>query len=338
MKRFSCVILLMLLSSTAHAREYSFSIGGHRIHIEAARHCRSLSCVSWSEFGIRRSQDDEAVTPALAKPVAVAPACAPAPAAAPAVAAPSAAPAPVPPPPISAPPLAPVRAQIVPAPVTPAPAPLVQPAPVPAPVKPPPVVLAQAPTTTIELAAANAQPAPKVEAAVGKPKEKATVEATVTDKPVETPDWAADWTPPATDTPASAKVAEKPTKVVTHDDDTPVGDWQTEGKTNLVRIESCGAALCGFVLDAATHTKGESVLINMKPKNDTEWTGNVYSRASGNSYYGTMTLKDGKTLRVEACALGAFFCSGNNWTRIEQKPASADDLISSHETAARVRS
>ena len=124
------------------------------------------------------------------------------------------------------------------------------------------------------------------------------------------------------------------------DSDTPVGDWQTDAKTNLVRIETCGAALCGFVLDTATRTRGESVLINMKPKkdSDTEWTGNVYSRTSGNSYYGTMTLKDGKTLRVEACALGSFFCSGNNWTRIDQKPASAEDLISSHETAARVRS
>jgi hypothetical protein len=51
-----------------------------------------------------------------------------------------------------------------------------------------------------------------------------------------------------------------------------------------------------------------------------------------------MTLKDGNTLRVEACALGSFFCSGNNWTRMEQKPASTDDLISSHQTAARLRS
>jgi hypothetical protein len=51
-----------------------------------------------------------------------------------------------------------------------------------------------------------------------------------------------------------------------------------------------------------------------------------------------MTLEDGKTLRVEACALGSFFCSGNNWTRIEQRPAIADDLIKSKETAARLRS
>jgi hypothetical protein len=151
--------------------------------------------------------------------------------------------------------------------------------------------------------------------------------------------------PPAPPPPPPAKVEQPkqpqlPARIeeAESDPDSPVGDWQTDGKASLVRIESCGAALCGSVLDAATRTKGETVLINMKPKNDTEWTGNVYSRASGNTYYGGMTLKDGKTLRVEACALGSFFCSGNNWSRIEQKPASADDLISSHESAPRVRS
>ncbi len=35
MKRISVAILLMLLSSTAHASGYSFSIGGHFIHVEA---------------------------------------------------------------------------------------------------------------------------------------------------------------------------------------------------------------------------------------------------------------------------------------------------------------
>jgi uncharacterized protein (DUF2147 family) len=324
MKRFSYAVLLMLLSSTAHAREYSFSIGGHRIHIEAARHCRSLSCVSWSEFGTGRSHrdDDEAVTPAPAKPVAVAPACAPAPAAA----TPSSAPAPVPPPPISAPPPAPVRAQIVPAPVTPAPAPVVQPAPVPAPVKPPPVVQAQAPSS-IELAAANAQPAPKPDTIVGKPKEKAAVEATMTDKPVETPDWAKDWTPPAKDTTAPAKAAEKPTKAVAHPDDTPVGDWQTEGKKGLVRIEKCGASLCGYLLNEATNATGETVLSNMKPKNDTQWSGDIYSRASGNTYYARMTFTQPDTLRVEACAIGRFFCSGNDWTRVVR----SDEVVTSRD-------
>ena len=54
----------------------------------------------------------------------------------------------------------------------------------------------------------------------------------------------------------------------------------------------------------------------MKPKSDTQWTGNVYSHDSGDIYYGTMEMKGPNTLRVEACALGRFYCSGNNWSRI----------------------
>jgi uncharacterized protein (DUF2147 family) len=100
--------------------------------------------------------------------------------------------------------------------------------------------------------------------------------------------------------------------------DTPLGDWQTEGKNGLVRIEACGASLCGYVLNASTREKGETILVNMKPKSDTTWSGNIFSRSSGNGYYGTITLKEPNTLRVEACAVGRFFCSGNNWTRLDQ--------------------
>jgi hypothetical protein len=335
MKRFSVAILLTLLGSTAHASGYSFSIGGRFIHIEAGRHCRSLSCASWSEGGSRRSHrdDDEAAAPAPAKPVATAPACAPvaapaaaAPVAPPAAAAPSIAPAPVAPPPMPAPAPAPapVRAQVAPAPV-------VQPAPVQAPAKPTRVVQAPLPST-IELAAANAQPAPKVETAVGKAKEKATAEATVADKPVETPDWVKDWTPPAKDKPA--KTAEKPAKVVAHEDDSPVGDWQTEGKKGLVRIEKCGAALCGYLLNATTNTTGETVLSNMKAKTDAQWAGDIYSRASGNTYYARMTFKQPDTLRVEACAIGRFFCSGNDWTRVPR----SDEVVTSRDLPAAPKS
>jgi uncharacterized protein (DUF2147 family) len=325
MKRIPVALLLMLLGTTAHARGYSFSIGGHNIHIDAGRHCRSLSCVSWSEGSSRRSHrdDGEVVTPIPAKPVAVAPACPPV--AAPTVAAPVAPPAPVP---------APVKAQVAPIPV--APAPLVQPAPIQAPVKPAPVVRAQAPST-LELAAANAQPAPKVETAVGKPKEKATVEATVADKPLETPDWAKDWSPKNTAAPAKTadETAEKPIKaVVAREDDSPVGDWQTEGKKGLVRIEKCGAALCGYILNDTTNTTAETVLSNMKLKTGTQWAGDIYSRASGNIYYSKMTFKQPDTLRVEACAIGRFFCSGNDWTRLPR----SDEVVTSRHLAAAPKS
>ena len=296
MKRFVWLVGLMALGSPACARDYSFVFRGHDIHIEAARHCRSLSCVSvlvGDRHNRRDRDDDEVATVRDPAPASVAP---PAPA--------QAQPLPAP---VQTAPVAP-RAPIAPAVVT------VQPAtqPVRAQPAPPP---------------AQVQPAPMPAPALASAPPAVTVQA----PPAPLPPLPAKVEQPKPQPPARVEEAES-------DSDTPVGDWQTEAKTNLVRIETCGAALCGFVLDAATHTKGETVLINMKPKNDTEWTGNVYSRASGNSYYGTMTLKDGKTLRVEACAVGSFFCSGNNWTRIEQKPASADDLISSRETAARVRS
>jgi uncharacterized protein (DUF2147 family) len=327
MKRISVALLLMLLSSTAHARGYSFAIGGHHIYIDAGRHCRSLSCVSWSDSRTRHSyrDGDEAAGPAPAKPVAVAPACPPvaAPAAAvpvaPETAAPRAPPAPVAPP-MPAPLPAPVRAQVAPQPV--APAPLLQPAPVQVAARPAPMAQAQAPSA-IELAAANAQTAPRAEVVVGKPKEKATVEATVADKPVEPPDWAKDWSPK--DTPAP-----KPTQVVAHEDDSPLGDWQTEGKKGLVRIEKCGAALCGYLLNETANTMGETVLSNMKAKTDAHWAGDIYSRASGNTYYAKMTFKQPDTLRVEACAIGRFFCSGNDWTRVPR----SDEVVTSRNLPA----
>jgi hypothetical protein len=118
------------------------------------------------------------------------------------------------------------------------------------------------------------------------------------------------------------------------DADTPVGDWQTEGKGS-VRIAKCGNALCGYVLNSSSNDKGEAVLINMKPKNAKQWTGNVYSHGSGDTYYGTMDMKGPNTLRVEACALGRFYCSGNNWSRIN---ARAESLMSSRQTPSGPRS
>jgi uncharacterized protein (DUF2147 family) len=98
----------------------------------------------------------------------------------------------------------------------------------------------------------------------------------------------------------------------------PIGDWQTEGK-GRVRIGKCGSALCGYVLNSSSNEKGEAILINMKPKTERQWTGGVYSQDSGETYYGTMSMTGVDTLRVEACALLRFYCSGNNWSRITRR-------------------
>jgi uncharacterized protein (DUF2147 family) len=115
--------------------------------------------------------------------------------------------------------------------------------------------------------------------------------------------------------------------------DSPIGDWQTEGK-GTVRIAKCGNALCGFVL-GSSNEKGEAILINMKPKTERQWAGGVYSQDSGETYYGTMSMKGINTLRVEACAVGRFYCSGNNWSRITRR---ADGLVTSRRVLSEQRS
>ena len=147
--------------------------------------------------------------------------------------------------------------------------------------------------------------------------------------------------PPATTAPAKTIVAAQPASQVEHvlhqaedePSDSPIGDWQTEGK-GTVRIAKCGNALCGYAL-GSSNEKGEAILINMKPKTERQWTGGVYSQDSGETYYGTMSMKAIDTLRVEACALGRFYCSGNNWSRITRR---ADSLATSWQKLSEQRS
>ncbi|MBR0686557.1 DUF2147 domain-containing protein [Bradyrhizobium manausense] len=170
------------------------------------------------------------------------------------------------------------------------------------------------------LAAATSQtvvppPAPKLEALSPNPPR---VELSRLDPPKTLP-------PPPTEPPVAnpdPKIMPATTISPRSDDETaymPLGEWESDGANGTVRIERCGPALCGFVLTEAS-TRGESVLVNMKPKAHDVWTGNIYSRSSGNTYYATMTLKRSGTLHVEACALGHFWCTGNDWIRVEARP------------------
>jgi len=277
MKRFCAVAVLMLLGSSADAGDsFSFVIGGHHIHIEASRHCNSTSCVSVSIPGIYEKRARRDRYDD--DDVRNAPPPAP-------VTAPVA-------PPASPPPVQPAACAPAAVPAQPVASQVVS---VPQPqLQPPPIQ----PVTT---AAVSPQPAPPAIApppppppAIARPTEAALPPA------------------PAAAPPRISKVAHR----VEEEPDSPLGDWQTEGHKGLVRIEPCGQALCGYVLDSSTNAKGESVLIDMKSKTASEWSGNIYSRNSGNTYYATMTLKGPDSLQVEACALGRFFCSGNAWSRI----------------------
>lgn len=203
-------------------------------------------------------------------------------------------------------------------------------APVPTP-SPAPVVQAPPPATPVATL-----PPPRAVVAAPPPAPPVPVLAAATSQPIAPPP-VPRLEPPRIETPspnpsrvdlqrAEPPVAAKPeikqpSPIAQRSDDEPaylpLGEWESTGAKGTVRIERCGPALCGFALTDAS-SRGESVLVNMKPKTHDAWSGSIYSRSSGRTYYGTMKLTSAGKLHVEACAIGRFWCTGNDWTRVEE--------------------
>jgi uncharacterized protein (DUF2147 family) len=160
---------------------------------------------------------------------------------------------------------------------------------------PPPAKSAPAPVQ-----AAAPQPAVPVATA---PAPAQTTVAAATAAPVDVAPPAPVAAAPA---PQPAPVAAAPAAAPT----TPLGVWATEENKGNVRIEECGANLCGYAVKT-----GEKILINMRPQ-DTKWSGRIHDPDSGRNYDSTMAMKGTNTLRVQGCAFGGMFCGGQTWKRV----------------------
>jgi uncharacterized protein (DUF2147 family) len=114
--------------------------------------------------------------------------------------------------------------------------------------------------------------------------------------------------------PAVAAVAPPPAPAV-QAANSPLGVWLTEEREGKVRIEQCGANLCGYAVDKKSNQNGEQVLINMKPGKD-KWAGRILDPNTGSTYDSTIALKGFDTLRVQGCAFGGMFCGGQTWSRV----------------------
>jgi hypothetical protein len=182
----------------------------------------------------------------------------------------------------------------------PAPAPADQTAPPPAAANPPPepatATANNAPTDT------TVAPPPPVPA----PAPALQQDAIPVPKPAPPPAVAAVPPPPP---PAPAPTAAR-------DPNSPLGIWLTEEKEGKVRIEQCGANLCGYSVDAKSNKNGEQVLINMRPGKDQKWSGRILDPNTGSTYDSTIAMKGTDTLRVQGCAFGGMFCGGQTWTRV----------------------
>ncbi len=215
---------------------------------------------------------------------------------------------------VAARPLAPAPQAVSPRPGAPAVKPSIEP-------------VASVPTPHVELAAAATRDVAAPAPSIAQPSRPQPTPPTPSSTQSST-----DVARPAPDT--AARISRIVREVDDAAAETPLGDWQTEGKGS-VRIESCGRALCGHVLNPSSNDNGEMVLINMKPKTAALWSGKIYSRDSENTYYATIAMSGPDSLWVKACALGKFFCSGNLWNRIGGKP---EKLVISRQTSPQPRS
>jgi hypothetical protein len=117
--------------------------------------------------------------------------------------------------------------------------------------------------------------------------------------------------PPAPPAPPAAAPAPAPAPVAAASDpNSPIGVWATEENKGNVRIEECGANLCGYSVNT-----GARILINMKPQGS-KWAGRIHDPDSGRNYDSTIALKSTDTLKVQGCAFGGMFCGGQTWKRV----------------------
>ena len=116
--------------------------------------------------------------------------------------------------------------------------------------------------------------------------------------------------PPPPPAPVAAALAPQPaTAAAASDPNSPIGIWATEENKGNVRIEECGANLCGYSVNT-----GERILINMKPQGG-KWSGRIHDPNSGRNYDSTIALRGTDTLKVQGCAFGGMFCGGQTWKR-----------------------
>ena len=116
--------------------------------------------------------------------------------------------------------------------------------------------------------------------------------------------------PPPPPAPVAAAPAPQPAPAAAASDpNSPIGIWATEENKGNVRIEECGANLCGYSVNT-----GERILINMKPQGG-KWSGRIHDPNSGRNYDSTIALRGTDTLKVQGCAFGGMFCGGQTWKR-----------------------
>ena len=110
----------------------------------------------------------------------------------------------------------------------------------------------------------------------------------------------------------------------------PVGWWQTEDGDGVIRVESCGDALCGRIvgirrLPGAPVPRdwegrpecGLEILRDEKPADDGRWRGTITDPRNGTVYHAILWLDDDGALRVRGYVGIPLLGQTQTWHRYE---------------------
>ncbi|HEY7852380.1 MAG TPA: DUF2147 domain-containing protein [Caulobacteraceae bacterium] len=96
------------------------------------------------------------------------------------------------------------------------------------------------------------------------------------------------------------------------------GLWKTAGDEGLVRIDACGAEICGRIASPAPagDPAPEGLLIlKLKPIGQDRWgDGWIYNPDNGKRYHASIALTHDGNLRLKGC-LVVPLCQSQTWTR-----------------------
>jgi uncharacterized protein (DUF2147 family) len=109
---------------------------------------------------------------------------------------------------------------------------------------------------------------------------------------------------------------------------TPVqGVWRNPKNTVHVKLQPCGATMCGTVVWAAPKAQakaraagqqlvGAQLFREFKPAGPNQWKGRVFVPDLNRTFSGTITASGPTRVVGRGCLIGGFFCKEQTWVKI----------------------
>ena len=104
------------------------------------------------------------------------------------------------------------------------------------------------------------------------------------------------------------------------------GMWKTQpddGSYALVKIGPCGANFCGTIQrtfneqgEYKSPNIGKKIVIDMAPKGDGAYEGQVWRPSNDKIYIGKIALS-GKAMKLSGCVAGGLFCKAQSWSKLD---------------------